>query len=563
MDAASEAGAIAALSALNSAALLQGPSRPAGDGGDGSKLSSELATPNQPAMNVAEATVGETNQMSLVAANQLAAGLHNSHIYGLLLASQCAPKEMGLLKRPRPDQPPAKQGWTKKEDETILRTVREVGTKWSRIARELPGRSDDAVRNRYIRIQRKPSVSTNNPTEGDEAGETKVETVTSKRGDMWTASEDEAVLRGVNEHGLKWQVISGMLAGRSINAVRNRYLRLAPQQQQQQQQQWQLQQLQQQLKQQQLGQHLQQQQLQQQQLQQQQLLSSANLTPGMGVMRLYPQLVTQVAQNSAPLGGAPAGQPYYLNASRPLQSVQATCSMRLSESTAPPRQIGEPAMQPLQATGPGAAAAAPPPAPHEPSPEDYLRPRPARPAEPTQPLAAPAMRPPAFADLGALGGMSHWFSPPAFAKPTPAAPAPLPAAALTEQARSHPAPSPNLLLTLSLTLTLSLSLSLGPTRRVRTRCRTRTSSRCPPCPPTGAPRRSRPSLRAAAAARSAARSASGRSAARTVDAAGLEMGEFGSAQFGGSAWAASSAGDEMHLDARGRWTRTPPGAPLG
>ena len=445
MDSASEAGAIAALSALNSAALLQGPSRPAGEGGDVPKLSSELAVSNQPSMNVAETTVAETNQMNVVAANQLAAGLQQSHIYGLLLASQCAPKEMGMLKRPRPDQPPAKQGWTKKEDETILRTVREVGTKWSRIARELPGRSDDAVRNRYIRIQRKPSVSTNNPSaEGDEGGEGKVETVTSKRGDMWTASEDEAVLRGVNEHGLKWQVISGMLAGRSINAVRNRYLRLAPQQQQQQQQQWQLQQLQQQLQQQQLGQ-LQQQQFQQQQLQQQQLLSGANLTGGMGVMPLYPQLVTQLAQNSAPLGGAAAAQPYYLNASRPLQSVQATCSMRLPEATAAPRHLADQPLPPLQATGPGAAAAPPPPAAHEPSPEDYLRPRPARPAEPAQPLpqAAPAMRPPAFADLGALGGMSHWFSPPAFAKPAPAAPAPLPAAAPTEQARSYSLPHAN------------------------------------------------------------------------------------------------------------------------
>ena len=86
MDA-GEAGAIAALSALNSAALLQGPSRPAGEGGDAPKLSSELAVSNQPSMNVAETTVAETNHMNVVSANQLAAGLQQSHIYGLLLAS--------------------------------------------------------------------------------------------------------------------------------------------------------------------------------------------------------------------------------------------------------------------------------------------------------------------------------------------------------------------------------------------------------------------------------------------------------------------------------------------
>ena len=66
--------------------------------------------------------------------------------------------------------------------------------------------------------------------------------VTNKRGDMWTASEDEAVLKGVQEHGFKWLLITETLAGRSINAVRNRYLRLAPQHQQQLHQQQQQQQ---------------------------------------------------------------------------------------------------------------------------------------------------------------------------------------------------------------------------------------------------------------------------------------------------------------------------------
>ena len=55
-------------------------------------------------------------------------------------------------KRRRGDGP-GKQGWTRQEDATILDTVREVGTKWSRIASQLPGRTDDAVRNRYIRLQ--------------------------------------------------------------------------------------------------------------------------------------------------------------------------------------------------------------------------------------------------------------------------------------------------------------------------------------------------------------------------------------------------------------------------
>ena len=239
---ASEAGAIAALSALNSAALAQAPNPIGGVTSDGPKISSDSVTMNQP-MNVVSTNQQATQAMNMVATNQLAADLQQNQMFFLLASQQAAqptPQSMGLLKRPRSDQP-CKQGWTKKEDEIILRTVREVGTKWSRIARELPGRSDDAVRNRYIRIQRKPTTTTTAETEtmeGDEGGAPK-DVVTSKRGDMWTASEDEAVLKGVNEHGLKWQVISESLQGRSINAVRNRYLRLAPQQQQQQQQQWQ------------------------------------------------------------------------------------------------------------------------------------------------------------------------------------------------------------------------------------------------------------------------------------------------------------------------------------
>jgi len=112
-DAANEAGAIAALSALNSAALLQGPNRPVpvvGAASDGPKLSSEPTATNLPAINVAV-----TNQpaMNVAATNQLAADWQQSQIYGLLLASQCAPKDTGLLKRPRPEPPP-KQGWTKR-----------------------------------------------------------------------------------------------------------------------------------------------------------------------------------------------------------------------------------------------------------------------------------------------------------------------------------------------------------------------------------------------------------------------------------------------------------------
>lgn len=46
--------------------------------------------------------------------------------------------------------PALKKGnWTKAEDGTIMRLYERVGKKWSTIARELPGRSDNDVKNRY------------------------------------------------------------------------------------------------------------------------------------------------------------------------------------------------------------------------------------------------------------------------------------------------------------------------------------------------------------------------------------------------------------------------------
>lgn len=43
--------------------------------------------------------------------------------------------------------------WSRQEDETILRSVGEVGHKWHRIAQRLPGRTEHAIRNRFARLQ--------------------------------------------------------------------------------------------------------------------------------------------------------------------------------------------------------------------------------------------------------------------------------------------------------------------------------------------------------------------------------------------------------------------------
>ena len=124
-------------------------------------------------------------------------------------APSCAPGAMPqptTQRRKARSEGPGKQGWKHEEDQTIVRMVEVSGQKWSSIAAVLPGRTDDAVRNRYLRLQRK-----------HQAGE--------KKGDMWTAEEDRRIREAVLQHGLKWHEIASELPGRSANAVRNRYLR--------------------------------------------------------------------------------------------------------------------------------------------------------------------------------------------------------------------------------------------------------------------------------------------------------------------------------------------------
>ena len=47
---------------------------------------------------------------------------------------------------------PERKEWTTAEDEIIQNGVAMFGCKWRRIAAQLPGRSDDAVRNRWSRL---------------------------------------------------------------------------------------------------------------------------------------------------------------------------------------------------------------------------------------------------------------------------------------------------------------------------------------------------------------------------------------------------------------------------
>ncbi len=106
--------------------------------------------------------------------------------------------------------------WSEAEDKTIIDCVNSMGQRWRVIAAKLPGRSDDAVRNRWLRLgssEPPPPRVRRPPSE--------------RQRHVWSEEEDRIIADAVSKMGNKWSHIKDLLGcQRTEHAIRNRWHRL-------------------------------------------------------------------------------------------------------------------------------------------------------------------------------------------------------------------------------------------------------------------------------------------------------------------------------------------------
>ena len=123
--------------------------------------------------------------------------------------------------------PTRRREWTSIEDELIMKQHQRLGSKWRVIARCLPHRSEDSVRNRLVRLYQAqyPHKQSPRPKRARGSWAPRLKDGNRTR-HYWTPREDAIVVSFVREHGQKWNELQKLLKPRTSHAIRNRLVRI-------------------------------------------------------------------------------------------------------------------------------------------------------------------------------------------------------------------------------------------------------------------------------------------------------------------------------------------------
>ena len=111
---------------------------------------------------------------------------------------------------PQQNRDTKRRKWTFDEDTYLMQNAK-IST-WRDIARHLSDRTDDACRNRWMRI----SAVKHKPTRKH-----------TKKRERWTVDEDRLLIMYYNMYGPKWKKIAHNMPNRNAHSIRSRRCRIS------------------------------------------------------------------------------------------------------------------------------------------------------------------------------------------------------------------------------------------------------------------------------------------------------------------------------------------------